>query len=121
MQGTSEARQSRSHEPFDIIYTRLFSSTDAVTDESWRTANFTAGDGVGGGGVTFKVSFDTRGDRTLTCLGHTVLADTRACLRAAALEERELRELTRWELMLGIWNPHPIVETMTEEMHCFGP
>ena len=25
------------------------------------------------------------------------------------------------ERLLGVFNPHPIVPGMTEEMHCFGP
>ena len=26
-----------------------------------------------------------------------------------------------WERLLGAWSPHPIVEGMAGEMHCFGP
>ena len=29
--------------------------------------------------------------------------------------------LSWWERALGVWNPHPIVPAMGEEMHCFGP
>ena len=31
------------------------------------------------------------------------------------------RPLRLWERALGAWSPHPIVEGMAEEMHCFGP
>ena len=31
------------------------------------------------------------------------------------------RPLWLWERALGAWSPHPIVEGMAEEMHCFGP
>ncbi|KAJ1639384.1 hypothetical protein T492DRAFT_114515 [Pavlovales sp. CCMP2436] len=32
-----------------------------------------------------------------------------------------LLPLSLVERALGVWNPHPIVEGMSEQMHCFGP
>ena len=29
--------------------------------------------------------------------------------------------LLTFETFPSVWNPHPIIENMTEQMHCFGP
>ena len=85
-------------EPFELEYTEL---DGALGDERWRTAS--------AGARRVRVSE----------AGCHVLSDP--LIPPCGDAELANAPLLWWERLLGAWSPHPIVEGMAEEMHCFGP
>ena len=85
-------------EAFELEYTEL---DGAHGDEQWRIRSAGAR----------RVRVSERGCVLLSEEGAPPCGDD-------ALANRPLR---LWERALGAWSPHPIVEDMAEEMHCFGP
>ena len=88
-----------SGEAFALEYTEL---DGAFGDEQWR---------IGSAGARRVRVSSERGCVVLSEEGAPPCGDD-------ALANRPLRP---WERALGAWSPHPIVEDMAEEMHCFGP
>jgi len=138
----TEARQAA--EPFVLVYSRLLPSSSSTTTEAWRTASMRVtekeeGGGAGDRGVaSFVISVDASGVETCVSLPRSASAGgggggdggyrrgggdaKRAGGVPCSVEEvAQQRELGGWERMLGVWNPHPIVEGMTLQLHCFGP
>ena len=92
-----EAREAA--EPFELEYTVL---DNALGDEAWR---------IGSKGV----------HRVRVSLNGCVVLLRDLFDRMCGEDELANVPLTMWERTLGAWNPYPIVEGMSEEMHCFGP
>lgn len=92
-----EARDAK--ENFKLVYTQL---PGVEGDEEWRTS---------GKGTLVTVQEDGKGWRKCLAGGQTC-------------REGEIAMLPRlgfWERSIGVWNPHPIVPGMQEELMCFGP
>lgn len=93
-----------SNEPFELEYSVL---EGAYGDEAWRVAS--------AGVRRVRVRSDGRGSLACAVVSEGLFG------QACASGELALQPLALWERALGAWNPHPIVEGMAEEMHCFGP